>query len=328
MSRTAQITGALLLVVVFATIAAGWGLYARSTVDSRPKSLGLQLIDALRQRQLPKANQLLDQGADIAVREQYTGQTCLMAAAATGDLAIIQRLIQHGARVDDTDNYGRTAFDQLFLSGSVKYPVAKALLPKSAVIRRKQPGGPSTLETAVQTHDSAIVGLVLDSGANPSGTDMGMKPLLIVAAESDDLPTVNLLVNHGAAVNARGPLHETALSTAIRLTDEAMAQFLVAHGADVNALDTDHTPVLVAASASNLPITVAALLRKGAKVDARNAAGETALITAARDGRRAIVEQLLKRGADPTIKDKTSRTARDWAKEQGFADIERLLATH
>jgi ankyrin repeat protein len=330
MSRTAQITGLLLLVVVIAMIALGWRLYDQSVRSDKPSSLGMELIYALDRRQTSRAIQLLDQGADVTAKEPYSGRTCLMAAASTGagtDPQLIKRLIERGASVDATDMNGRTAFDYLFTSGQASFAIAKLLLPKPAAIRRKQ-SGVSTLETAIQTHDPAIVGLVLDSGANASETDMGAKPLLITAAEADDLPTVKLLVNHGASVNARGQMQETALGAAIHLADEPMAQFLIAHGAEVNALDVDRTPMLVAATAGNLPNTVSALLGKGAKVDTPNALGLTALIVATREGRRTIVQALLKRGADTKIKDKTSRTARDWAKDQGFADIERLLAAH
>lgn len=328
MSRTAQVTGWLLLVVVIAMILGGWRLYVQSAQHDTPGSLGQQLIQALDRKQSPRARELLDKGADVTAREQYSGRTCLMAAAATGDEEMLKRLIQRDASVDATDSSGGTAFDYLFVYHHANYRLAKLLVPKPAAIRRKSYGTVSTLEAAINSHDAAIVGLVLDAGANPNQTDMGLKPLLITAAEADDLPAVKQLVNHGASVNARGQLQEHALATAIHLADDAMAQYLIAHGADVNVVDSDKVPVLVAAASGNLPNTVTALLAKGAKVDALNSLGETALIVATREGRRDIVETLLKKGADTKVKDKTNRTARDWAKEQGFADIERILAAH
>src|SRR4051794_8855388 len=103
MSRTAQVTGGLLLILIIAMIAVGWRLYDRSNRNDRHGSLGLQVIDALDHRQLQKANQLLNQGADVTTKEHYSGRTCLMAAAASGDEEIVKRLIRSGANVDVVD---------------------------------------------------------------------------------------------------------------------------------------------------------------------------------------------------------------------------------
>jgi ankyrin repeat protein len=325
MSRTAKITGCLLVAIIGAMVIAGWRIYDHAAHDHVPQSLGEQLIDALDRRSLTRASQLLDAGADVRSREQFGGRTCLMAAAMHPDPIFIQRLIERGADVNATDFSGSTPLDYLLSGGHATSAMAKMLMPAVSHLQRNRNTGSSSLVLAAQAHDPAVIAVLLNAGASPNDKDMGGKPLLIVAAEADDLPVVKQLVAHGASANTRGPMAELPLSIALKLGDDAMGQYLIAHGADRDAVDTDGNPVLVSAVANNAPGSFRALLSRGAKIDARNKGGETALIVAAHEGRREMVDALLKYRADSTLHDKTTRTALAWATELGFADVVRTL---
>ena len=328
MSRTARVTGALLLLVVIVLIFAGWRLYDHSMRGQGPRSLGEQLIEALDQNSLPKANQLLDQGADMAAKEPYTGRTCLMAAATRSDEAIIRRMIQRGADINAMDVSRSTPLYYLLATGHPTLTLVKLLLPKADLMRHNFGSGTLALERAVEIRNPQIVRVLLDGGANAGGKGMAGKPLLIAAVEADDLATVRELVSHGASVNVPGQQGERALQTTLGLGDDAMAQYLIAHGADINVADADGNTPLLLAAANNLSGTLTALLAKGAKVNARNKKGETALIVAVRDGRGEMVDALLKAHADTTPRDKTTRSALAWAKDQDFAGIAQALKKH
>jgi len=56
---------------------------------------------ATKQSYLEEVRLLLEQGADINARDRY-GQTALMNAAHTGQLALVRLLIEKGADLDTT----------------------------------------------------------------------------------------------------------------------------------------------------------------------------------------------------------------------------------
>src|SRR4051794_32060977 len=97
MSKAARISGAVLLIVVLATVFGGWRLYELST-QKAPSTLSQQLIAALNARDYSSAARLIDEGANVNYATPYSGETSLMAAAAaSGNVAIIQRLLRNGA---------------------------------------------------------------------------------------------------------------------------------------------------------------------------------------------------------------------------------------
>ena len=322
LSRTARITGALLLATVAALIVSGWRLYDQATRKQSPQSLGEHLIDALNRKDLTAAQRLLDHGADVRVKAANRSQTCLMAAADAPEPALIKQLLRRGADVNAIDANGDCALTDLFRSGHPTPELVRLLLPRASLLRNVHNQSGSLLAFAVWTGDPQILRILMAAGPNPNGMDWNGKPLLIKAVEFGDIAMTRELVSHGAAVKIKGPQGEVPLEIALKLVDDPLAMYLVAHGADINAPDSTGSTPLIAAAANNLPGAMNALLVRGANMNARNKRGETALFIAAREGRRDLVTMLLKHGAKLGIHDATTRTALAWAKDQGFATIE------
>lgn len=95
-----------------------------------------ELTMAIRQKNAPKVQELLLSGVNINERDEGAEQTPLMWAVQSGDVALVQMLLAHGAAVNAQDDFGKTA-----------------------------------LMFATEKNDAGIVKLLLRSGANPSVRD-------------------------------------------------------------------------------------------------------------------------------------------------------------
>jgi ankyrin repeat protein len=167
------------------------------------------------------------------------------------------------------------------------------------------------LEAAAATKNGALIKALLDAGAS-SDTQA-----LVEAIRSHDSSIVSLLLNAGAEVNLDEDLncaddadsdcsHETTpLEEAARWGDLAVLQRILQQGAETN-YSTALTYVIHHQDQS----LVTMLLDAGSRVDAdRCSSVENPLQAAIRSGEICIVELLLNRGADVNGTTKASRWA-------------------
>jgi ankyrin repeat protein len=86
-----------------------------------------------------------------------------------------------------------------------------------------------------------------------------------------------------------------------------------------------HTALTCAAYAEHLPV-LEALLDLGCNIDQQTVKKQTALIVAARNGKWNAVRLLLERGADIQLRDHTGRSAIDWARENNYIGVMRMMS--
>jgi ankyrin repeat protein len=120
----------------------------------------------------------------------------------------------------------------------------------------------------------------------------------------------------------------TPLHLAAGFGTPAAVSALLAAGASVEAVSQNpqkNQPLHAAlALGKNLEI-VKLLLEHGAPVNATQAGGFTPLFSAAIANRKDLVELLLAHGADPGCKSDAGKTAADFARERGHAELATLL---
>lgn len=154
----------------------------------------------------------------------------------------------------------------------------------------------------------------------------------------DYVDGVAWLLENGAQINDKHktyPLYEMQdLSDDYRMTlleeafekenAEAIALF-VKHGASVNVSDQEgNTPLHYVCGMGNVDL-VKLMLEKGANVNAVNTEGVTPLHAACGEGHVDVVVALLKAGAKIDLADKDNETALDWARENQYSGIVKLL---
>jgi hypothetical protein len=100
---------------------------------------------------------------------------------------------------------------------------------------------------------------------------------------------------------------------------------LIYHKANPAELKRHYTAQLVFAVERNHPEYIKQLVKRGADIDAYIRRGMTLLMYAARQGNKTMVEKLVAMGAEKTFRDKDLKTARDYAREYGHAELLGIL---
>ena len=122
---------------------------------------------------------LLTRGAKIDAKEPYEGQTALMWAAAEGNTAAVDVLLEAGADLKLKSNGGFTPL--LFAVRNAHIDTAVALLKHGANVNDVAPDGSSALSMATVNAYFELASVLLDHGANPNLPDPRGSPLHTVA---------------------------------------------------------------------------------------------------------------------------------------------------
>lgn len=258
-------------------------------------------------------------GKDVDAREYETGPTPLHRAAQVGSPAMIGALIEAGADIGATANFGeaggpyssRTGFTPLHVAALWGTPAkTQALVDAGADVHTggllgwvAARGGPDTLK------------LLIDAGVPVEGG--------LFNAVHGDSANIAVLLAAGADYRARDGRGNTPLHAASELEfweggTRAAASIvaLLEAGADIEARNADGlTPLHLAAAWSGGPGSVKALVDAGADTEARNADGWTPLHLAAsmphdglESGDLASIDALIDAGADVESRDYHGQT--------------------
>ena len=245
------------------------------------------------------------------------GLTPLIFATRENDLESVRLLVQAGADVNQTSEFGWTPL--LTATQNRYYQLGKFLLDQGADPNIANKGGWTPLYIATDNRN-------IEGGDYPT-----RKP------DMDHLAYIQLLLEHGADVNARMSsstetrtifthqwLYEEGATPFLRAAqsgDLTLMKLLLEHGADPS-IPTEHdvTPLMVAAgigwvegvtyewSKAQTYEVVKLLLDLGADVNARDTLdGRVALMGAAHKGRPDVVQLLVDHGADLAARDIGSR---------------------
>ena len=203
-------------------------------------------------------NCLIENGADVNVRKEYSKRTPLMIAAHCKNLNAVEFLLKHGAIVDVQDKRNKS---------SLHYGVEGALL-----------SGDTSFD---------VVSCLLNHGADINAPMNGKYTALMMACRSQHVRLVKFLLQQGANVQVKDKDGKTALHFACELTFTwkpascDLLNCLTENGADINALRKDNvTPLMVASINGNVD-QITFLIKRGANVHLQDKKGDTALHHAA-----------------------------------------------
>lgn len=181
--------------------------------------------------------QMLSDGLDSNTTD-LDGNQALAVAAASGQIAAIEFLVQSGARVDLPGN-GGTPLMVAASRGNVAG--MRTLLSLGANARWHDRRGVTPLLKAAGSHSVGAVKLLLDAKVDPLSEDGDGRTALWLAAEAGDAESCSVLLASGANPNHRaGEEYQmaTPLMMAALSRDSATIRLLVAAGADPSATDS------------------------------------------------------------------------------------------
>jgi ankyrin len=267
-------------------------------------------------------------------------KTPLLYAARAGDLASTKILVEHGAQLELADGNGVTPLLEAILNANTfrvkregrteHLAVANTLLDAGAGVNamdwygetplwatvdlRNLELGPGDKKTGVRDEALALIGRLLDAGANPN-------------ARTKEFPHerryITSVVGSVAWVDLTG---QTPFLRAAAAGDLAAMRLLLAHGADPNiATAAGTTPLMVAAGVNwavdetfdegpdALLEAVKLTHELGNDVNAVNSMGIGAIHGAANRGANDVIRYLVANGARLDVPDREGRTPLDWA---------------
>ncbi|HTR37040.1 MAG TPA: ankyrin repeat domain-containing protein [Bryobacteraceae bacterium] len=284
-----------------------WSMAALLSVACYAATNGITaLVDAAKNQDQESVRALLKQHVDVNAAEP-DGTTALHWAAHWNDLEMVDLLLKNGANVSALNRYGATP-----------------------------------LSEAVRIGSGALIGKLLDAGADANTTVTAQgETVLMRASRFGNLEAVKVLLDHDADVNAKENFRgQTALMWAAAEGHADVVQALAAKGADLNvrSFDRDTTLPKMEAGTPLAPIArggltallfaaregqmdaARALLDAKADVNAVDSDGNNALVLAILNSHYDLAQFLIDRGADPNIAAKNGRTALYTAVEQHDVD--------
>ena len=250
-------------------------------------------------------NCLIENGADVNVRKEYSKRTPLMIAAHCKNLNAVEFLLKHGAIVDVQDKRNKSSLhygvEGALLSGDTSFDVVSCLLNHGADLNAPMNGKYTALMMACRSQHVRLVKFLLQQGANVQVKDKDGKTALHFACEltftwkpaSCDL--LNCLTENGADINALRKDNRTPLMVASSCGGVDQITFLIKRGANVHLQDKNGDTALhhAARNMNNSLEIVCALTAAGASQMCNNQ-GLTPLLVASSTGNNAAVEELLK----------------------------------
>lgn len=160
--------------------------------------MSAELINAVVAGDVVKAATLLKNGADCNSKNEE-GSTLLMLAAGTGNLQMVEMLVEAGAEIDATDARGWTAlFKALFnYEDNCGYPdVVRALIEAGANIEHQIAYGTRPLMIAAGYGEARVVDVLLLAGVDVNAVNEGGRNAKTIAETKDYVEVINQLHMH------------------------------------------------------------------------------------------------------------------------------------
>ena len=232
------------------------------------------------------ADTLLRAGADPDAA-RTGGETVLMTAARTGNVALVRSLAAAGAAVRGATHF-RAQTPLMWAASEGHADVAQFLIEVGADVHARSVHGTTALLLAARNGDVETARVLLDGGADVNANEPYLPfDARVDVEESQTSGRTPLLVASASLVATSGWEYELDVEPS---THEALALFLLERGADPNVPDS---------------------------------IGRTALHAAVETGKTDLVKALLEHGADPNARSPrprsssratSSRTAATWAR--------------
>ena len=280
------------------------------------------------------------------------GQTPLMLAAETGDVALCRCLIELGADVSKVDSSANSALsyaqrsaneelisllrkngapagaeDELLQAAATGDEEKVSLLLQNG-LRAEDKIAFAALEKAVFAGHEGVARKLVLRGADIHTKNAAGQHLLQLAIQANNRPATEMLLRLGASPYHTGRLANTraggnAMATAVGAGHIEMMQLLLDHGMDLKKNPHDTSATLNLAARLGRADMLNLLLDNGANIEGGvNDSGRTAMLTAVTAGQTHIVQQLLKRGVQP---EKRNGEILQEAIRKRHPDIVRLL---
>ncbi|KAF5630756.1 purine and uridine phosphorylase [Fusarium tjaetaba] len=261
----------------------------------------------------------------VELKEGY-GRTAIFYAARTGQEAVMNLLLDSGAKADLQDKGGNTplslaaAYGQ---EGCVKLLLANGVKTDTEDDFRRTP-----LCYASEKGHDRVIRLLLEAGSNVNWDGDGPYTPLWYAVARDHITTVRLLLENGARANPALMYGggQSPLSRACRWGNQAMVQLLLKYGAQVDSNDDQgETPLEYAACYRHIPILLL-LLHHSKSIDLKGLRRQTRQSRVARHGDPEIIKIILENSKKFLFKSSLNHDPLACAVDRALEEVSDCLA--
>jgi uncharacterized protein len=198
--------------------------------------------------------------------------------------------------------------------------IAAAVEADPALVQARDPQGVSAVMWSVYSGQPMVRDYLLTQLAAQGA----LLDVFEAAAVGDVLRLEDVLTADPSAAHALSGDGWTALHLAAAFSTPAAADMLLQHGAPVDAISQNpqrNQALHAAVALSRNPETVKLLLAHGANPNATQVAGFTPLFSASAANRKDLAAILIESGANPQHRNDADKTAADFARERGHAEL-------
>ena len=244
-------------------------------------------------------------------------------AAYKGNVAKLAIILESGASVDETIEYGATPLHIAAQQGHMS--CIELLLAKGATIDQKDTHGKKPLHIAIANKDFPCIQALVAGGAQVNiNTNDGTTPLHL-AVQEENLHCIDALLKAGAKLNKQDNVGNTPLHLVIATRNEATLTRLLEAKLDLNLKNQEgKTPLFLAIARGDVELAKA-LVYNGATIDTKDKHGTYAIHVAADDGDADCLSLLLNNKANKNIRNTANKTALELAKAGSHTECIRLL---
>jgi len=223
---------------------------------------------AIKNGDIKKVKNLLEDSPDINERHSVTGETPLIYATKKNNAVIVSLLISHSADKNIRDNMGNSALDWASRNGN-----------------------------------SDIIAILLKKNISGEARQKNVTSL-VSAVYAGNLDTVKYLIKSGLPVNSHDSYGDTPFMAATKTGNTEIMSYLLKQGADIYATDKLGRSALMLSSQTGYIEIVADLIKKGSDINSKSSKGFTALMFASANAQAGVVKILLDQGAKLNLRDK------------------------
>ena len=192
--------------------------------------------------------------ATFLIISSCASKTPLIKASENGDSSTVQKLLNEGANVNESDNTGMTPLMHALQNNNTA--LVEYLLKKGANVNIKNKYGYTALYYA--TENVNFVKTLIDQGADVNLGDNYKRTPIMNAISSENIEVIKLLIESGANLNAKDYAGFTPL---MFTSSPKIVEMLIDKGADVNLKNNEGYTALGDAI-NNKAIEKVAIIRK------------------------------------------------------------------
>lgn len=267
-------------------------------------------------------NLLIDNNADIDLKNPKSQVNALQLAVSNGHYSITQLLIEHGAKLDHKDDQGITSLQSAIEKNY--FGIAELLIKSGANILDPIDSRKNTyLHLAVQKNLSELTELLVKAGANINSVNTEVISPLHLAIQQGKNSAVKPLIQQNANLDSQQNLLEMAVTAT--MDNPEMLKLLMSAGVSTKLHNSQQNSLLHFAANNKHSQSLKLLIESGLDVNASNALGVTPLHIAVNNADKDSILILLNAGAK-LIADAEGKTPLDFAEEDKLDEIILLLS--